>query len=484
MTKLENLIEILGLKVPECKNEEFFIQEAETTDPASKKKVIPPFLFIKRFLGSHLAKMRYYSQINTFFVYDIKKGLWLRLEPRTFEKLFQQLILNTPIGSQQPTAKYAKQLVEELSGTEIHRMGVPHFDDNYICLKNTLVNTVSGKTENFNPKVFMINQTPYRYDASATCPKFQEFISTFCSNFEDRVALLKAWMRVVLAGSKSAQVFLYILGPGSTGKSVFANTLVALVGKDRVIQTTLKNLNTDVFELYNLIGKPLIMISDSELYTGDLSLLKQIVGNDKIQGRAKYVQGTFDIKKTGNVMIVANVLFSNKDQSTAVTRRLLPFIADNITNKRELLIEPDSSEIGFNGVLSQELSGILNWVLECSLDEALDYLINPVSKVPSLGDFINNSKNQVNPLAMWVQSRIEYHEGGEVLVGTKTSKLLAENSLYQDYTQFNKSYGENSVKPYTFVLHFTNYLASLGYKDVVSKRTNRGLVVVNVKFKS
>lgn len=206
-------------------------------------------------------------------------------------------------------------------------------------------------------------------------------------------------MRVVLAGEKSAQVFLYVFGPGSTGKSVFANVLIALIGKERVIQTTLKNLNTDVFELYNLIGKPLIMISDSELYTGDLSVLKQIVGNDSIQGRAKYIQGAFDIAQTGNVMVVANVLFTSKDQSTAVSRRLLVFPADAISHSRKVLIEPDDSARGFFGPLASELPGILNWVLTMTLDEALPYLTDTVNKVPSIKEAFNEGKQHVNPIS-------------------------------------------------------------------------------------
>jgi hypothetical protein len=48
------------------------------------------------------------------------------------------------------------------------------------------------------------------------------------------------------------------------------------------------------------------MISDSESYNGDLSVLKQIVANDSIKGGAKYIQGSFDILETGNIMIIAN----------------------------------------------------------------------------------------------------------------------------------------------------------------------------------
>ncbi len=203
-------------------------------------------------------------------------------------------------------------------------------------------------------------------------------------------------MRVVLASSKSAQVFLYIFGPGSTGKSVFANTLNALLGSKRVVHTSLKALNTDQFETYNLVGKPLIVIADSELYEGDLNILKQITGNDVISGRAKYVQGAFEIHKTGNVMIIANVPFFSRESGNAIQRRLLLFVADKIVTNRKLLIEPQSG--GFFGPLADELPQILKWVFEMSLDEANSFLINQETLVPSLKPEIAFLKELSNPM--------------------------------------------------------------------------------------
>lgn len=300
------------------------------------------------------------------------------------------------MGKIKSMINYTKHLVEELTGTEIHDIGVPNYDMHYLCLKNCLLNTQNGKDQQFTHKVFLTATTNYGYDKNATCPTWETFIRDFSSQMADQQEFLRAWMRVVLAGSKDAQVFMYIVGPGSTGKSIFAHVLSALLGSERVIQTTLKSLNLDQFETFNLIGKPLIMISDSEAYQGDLTMLKQIVGNDVIRGRAKYVQGSFDVKKTGNIMIIANSNFTAKEMSTAILRRLIVFPAVNISDKRKPLIEP--SQNTFTGILADELPGILNWVLKMSLDKALDYLTNP-SQVTSLTDFIQNAKKDANPLA-------------------------------------------------------------------------------------
>jgi phage/plasmid-associated DNA primase len=137
--------------------------------------------------------------------------------------------------------------------------------------------------------------------------------------------MIRAWFHTVICGSKEAQVFFYLYGPAASGKTMLSNYLAALIGRDRVIYTTLKKLNTDMFELYNLRFKALIQISDSERYELDIPILKQLVGSDPIHASVKYVQGSFPLKHIGNLMIISNHEFKSKDNTAAIVRRIVPF---------------------------------------------------------------------------------------------------------------------------------------------------------------
>lgn len=53
--------------------------------------------------------------------------------------------------------------------------------------------------------------------------------------------------------------------------------------------TTLREPNTNAFEPTSLVVKLLVLISDSEVYQGDMAVLKQIIGGDHIMNRIKYV---------------------------------------------------------------------------------------------------------------------------------------------------------------------------------------------------
>lgn len=58
-------------------------------------------------------------------------------------------------------AKYARQVVDELTGTGIHHLDVPEFEMGFICLKNCLIETASGRSINHTPDVFLTSGTQY-----------------------------------------------------------------------------------------------------------------------------------------------------------------------------------------------------------------------------------------------------------------------------------------------------------------------------------
>jgi len=134
---------------------------------------------------------------------------------------------------------------------------------------------------------------------------------------------------------------------------------MALLPKESVANTRLRDLNTDRFEITNLSYKNLIVIPDSENFVGDLSILKAYVGNDAIKGSVKYVQGSVDVNPVGLLLILGNHTFSTKnDPGGALFRRLIPFPTVTISNSREPLIRNVGEN--FEGPLAEELPGIFN----------------------------------------------------------------------------------------------------------------------------
>lgn len=104
---------------------------------------------------------------------------------------------------------------------------------------------------------------------------------------------------------------------------------IAFVGFDNVIVTSLRDLNGNVFEGSLLAHKKLIVISDTEYYTGSVSVLKMITGGDYISGRKKHVHEGFNVLVEGLVAVFGNYPMFPKDATTGFLRRHILFPANN-----------------------------------------------------------------------------------------------------------------------------------------------------------
>lgn len=260
---------------------------------------------------------------------------------------------------------------------------------------------------------------------------------------------------------------------------MFANFLSALIGRQRVIYTSLRNLNTDRFETYNLRFKSLINITDAERYEADVPILKQIVGSDPINANAKYVQGSIEIKRLGNLMIVSNHPFKTKDNTAALMRRLVPFKASlppaAVQIEGPLLSPLDDV---FVGPGSEELPGILNWVLGFTESESYNILTHVAELVPTLSDAIMEAKYNINPLSSWVEEHLCFREGKSTQLGLKGSN---EGTLYGNYAKFCTQEAISVIAPRRFREDLENYLQSHPlFNQVYTKKTNQGLAMQNV----
>jgi putative DNA primase/helicase len=220
-----------------------------------------------------------------------------------------------------------------------------------MCLLNGLFDKKKHKMIDHTPDIFVVGSCGYGYKPEAICPMFDAYLLTFCEGHEDRVELLRSFMRSVLYGDTSPQIFLHISGAAATGKSIYAHVLSSLLPSEAVVSTRIRDLNLDKFEVINLSLKSLIVISDVEDYTGDMSIIKAFVGQDVLKGSVKYVQGNFDVIPTGIILVIGNQPFtSDKDSGGALARRALCFTAGKPTDSRVPLIYRQSVG-GYQGPL-------------------------------------------------------------------------------------------------------------------------------------
>ena len=167
-----------------------------------------------------------------------------------------------------------------------------------------------------------------------------------------------------------------------------------MVGDQGVISTTLKALNTDPFEIVNLVGKKLVLISDSERYSADLNILKAYTGGDPLGGRKMYTQGNFAVTGEGIIVIVANNPLNSRDNSNAIIRRIRTIQTGKTFISRDPLFINVRGE--WTGSLVEELPGIINWILNLPHGSHEKYIVNFYDNVKSLSGLYEQTIKQLS----------------------------------------------------------------------------------------
>ena len=232
------------------------------------------------------------------------------------------------------------------------------FDANpqLISCKNYVLNVVSGETFSHGPEHKLFIQIPVYYDAHATCPLFEKFLSETVPPAH----ISTAWEIIgyCLYRSMPIQRAIMLLGSGKNGKSVFLAVLRSLLGKENCKAILLQSFEANRFSLSGLSGALANIAPDlpGEALKGTGNF-KALLGGDLIFSEQKFKNG-FEFVNTCKLLFSANQLPATPDESNAYFRRWLILDFPNT-------FEGDADDKNLLAKLTTEgeLSGILNKAL-------------------------------------------------------------------------------------------------------------------------
>lgn len=199
---------------------------------------------------------------------------------------------------------------------------------------------------------------PYNYDPVADCPAFKKYLNEVMPEKEAQDVLAEYIGWLFTPGLKLEKI-LFLYGSGCNGKSVFVEIIEALVGKDNVSHESLSDLCGEygANSRANLAGKILNTCSDvaPNAFAGDL--LKRLASQGPVSMKTLY-KDVITTDEYAKMLFCLNELPKTNDVSNGFYRRFLiaPFQVQIPKSK----IDPDLSR----KIISQELPGIMNWVLE------------------------------------------------------------------------------------------------------------------------
>lgn len=430
-----------------------------------------------------LRHCRNFENFNCFYLYNKNKGCYSRYSKNDLKICIISLIEVVAQNDfdfliELTDSRVLENIVRNfLQNPYIYNSKTPVFNKDYLVMQNGLYNLKTRMLEKWSPEVFISHSLPCDYNIHSEAPQFEKYLDSFCDGMVDRKEYLKSMCFSTLLSKTDLQVFFYFYGFGGSGKSTIGLVLEHIMGQESTISTTLKALNTDQFEIANLVGKKLIIISDTEKYSKDLSILKAYVGGDSLRARSMYTQGTQAISCEGMILIIGNDPLHSQDSSNAIFRRLRAFKSDNVPKKSYNLIKKNKGH--FSGLLVEESSGIINWILSSSDEHVQRYIVDYQKNVPSFSEVFKETKYLISPMSRWLEEETISGEGS--FVGFKNQKPTDEKeeryrkALYPAYCRWCERNGYTPLKH----INFTEKLLS-ACPEAKKERKSSGVFIKGV----
>jgi P4 family phage/plasmid primase-like protien len=237
-------------------------------------------------------------------------------------------------------------------------------DKGYIAnVKNGLLNIYTKELMPHTPDFVSLVQYPVNYDPTATAPNWEKCVGEWMSGpeAEEKTRLLQQFCGYCLSSSMLYDRALFMVGDGGNGKSTFIDTIAMVIGAEATSHIDLEGLYGQ-YGFKGLIGKRLNIIEEVHGNYYQSNKLKKLISGEQVTIDIKY-KDQFTFRPQAKFAFSVNMLPRVDDTSTATERRILAvqFLNNYRTNPN---LELRSSV----GLLAQELSGILNWMIEGAID--------------------------------------------------------------------------------------------------------------------
>ena len=245
----------------------------------------------------------------------------------------------------------------------------------FVSMKNGIINideVMSAIKNGFplppplphTPDLFTTFRLPYDYNPAATCPKFESFLEGVQPNPENRERLLMI-AGLLLTPDTSYNAAFFLFGPAGTGKSVYLNVLIGLVGIENVCSVPLGDFSNR-FSKWPLTEKLANIVSDMPAMPesgrcADVEgVFKRVTEGGEIQIEHKGVDVCV-AKVTARCVFATNTMPYFADRSGAVRDRLciIPFtqVFRNTAQQNPHLTEELLEELP--GILLKAIQGLV-----------------------------------------------------------------------------------------------------------------------------
>ncbi len=285
------------------------------------------------------------------------------------------------------------------------------------------------------------------------CPLWMRFLQDITGDDPGMIDYLQRVAGYVLTGMTNEQCFFVLYGNGANGKSVFLNTVEAILNEYAVtalpktfVATRFEQHPTDVALL---AGARIVLSSETNLDDQwNEARIKQVTGGESMTARRMY-EDPFGFTPLCKLFFASNHLPNVSSVGEALKRRMriVPFIQTFSDDKRDKNLSEE---------LKSEAPGILRWMIEgCLKWQEYGSLFDPPLVVETTEDYFSDQ----DTFGTFIREACAQHQ---------TKSTTTQNLFYAWHT-YAEQCGEN---PGTMKA-FSALLKSRGF---AKKHTNTGTV--------
>jgi len=259
--------------------------------------------------------------------------------------------------------KHAQAVINDITAsTQIDRKDF-HHPPNLIAVKNGLIDLSTPEPYQLlkhGPKYYVTSLLPVEYKPNAKCPNFDKFLSEILPSVNNRIKIQEGFGNC-LTNTRDYMIIYMLYGEGYNGKSTLLNVLIKILGERNVSNVSLYDLAYGTWYTADLFGKLANVYADIGLKELKLTgTIKILTGNDVAKGERKY-QKHFNFKNSAKPFFSTNTIPYVYDNTDAFHRRWRTI---KFTQKFPLGAPQTDPQMLSKLTTPEELSGILNWILE------------------------------------------------------------------------------------------------------------------------
>lgn len=262
------------------------------------------------------------------------------------------------------------------------------------------------------------------FDPAAPEPtEFNKFLGKILPDVEVRARVQEYVGYTLLPDARFQRAQLW-QGQGANGKGTLANMIQALHERTAAVQLDC----LDGFRMANMIGASLIYCDEAPQRNINEQAMKSLIAGELVQIDRKY-RDPISVRVNGKWLILANHIPAVTDQSTGFWRRfdIVPFSVEIPERERDPLLA--------KRIISDELSGVLNWALEGLIRLLARGRFDEIIPAP-MRSAVNAARTETNSVQAWVH---DLGIGLGILIETPKA------DVYANYAAWSKDNGMTPV---------------------------------------